>query len=129
MYQRMAALTLLAICNTCQGGEPPIPIPSDAGVIPPAPVETRPALPSHGRQPRSTASEPPAPLPGPQIVPNAGASAWIAPVAPLTWDTAYVPQAVVPPTNGGLHVRHPYYSYRRPWYPPGPPSLNVTIVW
>jgi hypothetical protein len=30
---------------------------------------------------------------------------------------------------GGLHERFPYYSYRRPWYYPGPVSLNVTIVW
>ncbi len=29
----------------------------------------------------------------------------------------------------GVHVRHPYFSYRAPWYTPGPPSQNVTIVW
>jgi hypothetical protein len=29
----------------------------------------------------------------------------------------------------GMHVRHPYYSYRRPWYANGPASLNVTIAW
>lgn len=37
------------------------------------------------------------------------------------------PQA--PPVSGGLHERYPYYSYRRPWYTPGPASLNATIVW
>lgn len=30
---------------------------------------------------------------------------------------------------GGEHARYPYYSYRRPWYTPGPISRNVNIVW
>jgi len=30
---------------------------------------------------------------------------------------------------GGEHPRFPYYSYRRPWYTPGPVSRNVNIVW
>lgn len=30
---------------------------------------------------------------------------------------------------GGEHARYPYYSYRRPWYAPGPASRNVNIVW
>lgn len=29
----------------------------------------------------------------------------------------------------GMHVRHPYYSYRRPWYANGPMSHNVSIAW
>jgi hypothetical protein len=29
----------------------------------------------------------------------------------------------------GMHVRHPYYSYRRPWYANGPMSQNITIAW
>jgi hypothetical protein len=33
-----------------------------------------------------------------------------------------------PPTDL-FHVRYPYYSYRRPWYTPGPGSVNVTIIW
>ena len=41
----------------------------------------------------------------------------------------YRPEAVVPPANDGLHLRYPYYSYRRPWYPAGPASVNVTIIW
>lgn len=36
---------------------------------------------------------------------------------------------VGPSYSGGLHIRHPYYSYRRPWYTRGPASLNVDIVW
>jgi hypothetical protein len=31
--------------------------------------------------------------------------------------------------GGGMHVRHPYYSYRRPWYANGPMSHNVNIAW
>ena len=31
--------------------------------------------------------------------------------------------------GAGMHVRHPYYSYRRPWYANGPMSRNVTIAW
>lgn len=30
---------------------------------------------------------------------------------------------------GGEHARFPYFSYRRPWYSPGPISRNVNIVW
>ena len=41
----------------------------------------------------------------------------------------YYPEAVAPPANDGWHVRYPYYSYRRPWYPPGPGGVNVTIIW
>jgi hypothetical protein len=29
----------------------------------------------------------------------------------------------------GVHVRYPYYSYRRPWFTPGPRSVNVNIIW
>lgn len=36
---------------------------------------------------------------------------------------------VGPSTAGRLHVRYPYYSYRRPWYTRGPASLNVDIIW
>ena len=64
-----------------------------------------------------------------------------APLAPVTDDgyrrNAGARLAVPPPLGliapqayaGGLHERFPYYSYRRPWYTPGPASLNVTIVW
>ncbi|MEZ6055768.1 MAG: hypothetical protein R3C01_03595 [Planctomycetaceae bacterium] len=31
--------------------------------------------------------------------------------------------------GGGSHVRHPFYSYRAPWYYRGPASQNVNIVW
>ncbi len=29
----------------------------------------------------------------------------------------------------GDHERYPFYSYRRPWYSPGPASHNVNIIW
>jgi hypothetical protein len=29
----------------------------------------------------------------------------------------------------GVHARYPYYSYRRPWFTPGPRSVNVNIIW
>ncbi|WP_437193043.1 hypothetical protein [Planctomicrobium sp. SH527] len=32
-------------------------------------------------------------------------------------------------TSVGMHDRYPYYSYRRPWYTPGPISHNVNIIW
>lgn len=41
------------------------------------------------------------------------------------------PLGLIAPESGtaGSHIRYPYYSYRRPWYYPGPASNNVTIVW
>lgn len=36
---------------------------------------------------------------------------------------------VGPAYAGRLHVRYPYYDYRRPWFPRGPASLNVDIIW
>jgi hypothetical protein len=33
------------------------------------------------------------------------------------------------PNVDGVHARFPYYSYRAPWYTPGPASANVTILW
>ena len=34
-----------------------------------------------------------------------------------------------PAYHGGHHKRYPYYSYRRPWYSPGPHTMNSIIVW
>jgi hypothetical protein len=31
--------------------------------------------------------------------------------------------------GGGYHPRFPYYSYRAPWYSPGPAGANVNILW
>jgi hypothetical protein len=43
------------------------------------------------------------------------------------FDLGYGPY--VAPPIAGVHGRYPYYSYRRPWYPVGPVSANITIVW
>lgn len=40
------------------------------------------------------------------------------PVAPMSFSPSV-----------GMHDRYPYYSYRRPWYSPGPASRNVNIIW
>lgn len=40
-----------------------------------------------------------------------------------------MPTGMFPGMGVGLHARYPYYSYRRPWYTPGPASLNVNIIW
>jgi len=50
-------------------------------------------------------------------VPAAYGSGWAASDGPAAF------------AGGGLHNRYPYYSYRRPWYSPGPSSVNVTILW
>lgn len=47
--------------------------------------------------------------------------------APLSWGAP--PGVLAPAPVGGIHQRYPYYSYRRPWYTPGPASHNVTIIW
>lgn len=39
------------------------------------------------------------------------------------------PQVYQSGPAGGEHLRYPYYSYRRPWFSPGPASRNVNIVW
>ena len=47
----------------------------------------------------------------------------------MYWHSTGDDVVVGPGWAGQLHVRYPYYSYRRPWFTPGPKSLNVTIVW
>ncbi len=42
---------------------------------------------------------------------------------------AFYAEVIGAPPTDLFHVRYPYYSYRRPWYTPGPGSVNVTIVW
>ncbi len=34
-----------------------------------------------------------------------------------------------PSYPAGSHIRQPYYSYRRPWYHPGPATVNRNILW
>lgn len=76
---------------------------------------------------------------------SAGSGSMIANPVPENFGTSYhgetlnagahltlqPPLGLIAPEGGtaGSHVRFPYYSYRRPWYYPGPASQNVTIVW
>lgn len=89
---------------------PPPPAPEQIETAEPAVPTFSPATPSVEFAPQSY------PAPGYTSLHDAG----------YHW---YRPEAVVPGTNGGLHLRYPYYSYRRPWYPAGPASVNVTIIW
>jgi hypothetical protein len=45
--------------------------------------------------------------------------------APGYWGGGVFGGAVV----DGWHNRYPYYSYRAPWYYPGPAGMNATIAW
>src|SRR5262245_48107894 len=108
---------LFACCQLSLAVEPAIPSPP-----PPTPLETGPPQsPPRAKNPADSAPAPNAtstsPLPALYCPPGVDPGVW------------YRPEAVVPPANEGLHLRYPYYSYRRPWYPPGPASVNVTIIW
>lgn len=70
------------------------------------------------------------------VNPYLPAGAPVAPQAPyIPGDPALGPlggpmsSGMFPGMGMGLHARYPYYSYRRPWYTPGPASLNVNIIW
>jgi hypothetical protein len=123
MRKFLSCAMLLACCEMSLAVEPPVPLPPETRAIETAPVASpavpTPALPSAGSAATSrlpTVSAAPS-----QYCPPA--------VVPFDSGVYYRPEAVIPPANDGLHVRYPYYSYRRPWYPPGPQSLNVTIIW
>lgn len=45
------------------------------------------------------------------------------------WAGGMTPRVMSPHGPGGHHARFPYYSYRRPWFTPGPAGQNVNIVW
>lgn len=118
MFLNLAALATLS-CGLAWGADEP--------VVPPPPESAAQPIPDTNVPP-----EPPVPT---VPVPQAEYSAPIQSPQPCgTWlqDSGYYwyrPEAVVPGTNAGLHLRYPYYSYRRPWYPAGPASVNVTIIW
>jgi hypothetical protein len=113
----VAAIATLAGGLTYGAEEPAVPPPpaAQAEPIPEPPLPPDPAVPT---------------TPVPPSAPT-----YETPTAPgVTWPQDYGwywyrPEAVVPGTNAGSHLRYPYYSYRRPWYPAGPASVNVTIIW
>lgn len=119
MRNLICGAMLFACCRVSLAVEPAIPVPPTPTPIETAPVESipvpTPAVSAAAPFTTSTSS-----------VPAAGCPSGFLPNDPGVW---YRPEAVVPPANEGLHLRHPYYSYRRPWYPPGPASVNVTIIW
>lgn len=89
---------------------PSLPVP-DAPAVAPAPVH------------------PPAPIAEPRPVTKPHPASATPYYVPNQRHIRYLPESVIPGTTGGLHLRYPYYSYRRPWYRPGPASVNVTIIW
>jgi hypothetical protein len=114
---------LFACCNVSLAVEPAIPVPPEPSVTETAPIESVP-VPTRAQAPAPSAVVPAPPT-------SAPAAALYCPPGVAVNDLGvwYRPEAVVPPANEGLHLRYPYYSYRRPWYPPGPASVNVTIIW
>lgn len=114
---------LFACCDLCLASDPPLPMPPETPVIDATPVH-RPALPSAVPTPAGSAVRAAAPTITPVPVQSPPLF-----VVPFDAGVHYRPEAVVPPANDGLHLRYPYYSYRRPWYPAGPASVNVTIIW
>lgn len=130
MSQRLAAAVLLALAGTCNAQEPPsLPQSPETNALPAIPVESRPALPTFDKQPADSATSPAQPMPAPHVVTDRAARQWRGPLVPADAGVWYRPEAVLPGLNAGPHIRYPYYSYRRPWHPAGPPSLNVTIIW
>jgi hypothetical protein len=109
MLKSLSCLVLLSSCGVCLAGEPV--------ARPSLPTVTSPAAESAVVQPSTPTTAAPVMIGTYPPPPGHPGGVW------------YRPEAVVPPTNDGLHLRYPYYSYRRPWYPPGPASINVTIVW
>lgn len=125
MLKPVCTALLLSACGTCLAVEPPIPLPPETSLVEPLGSGDRPALPVESR-PAADSAVPP--VPSVSAIPVPAAELELHP-DPRFWYPGYRPEAVVPATNEGLHLRYPYYSYRRPWYPAGPASVNVTIVW
>lgn len=123
MRNPLCCVMLFACCQVSLAVEPPIPDPPQERAIETAPIAS-PPLPTFTTPSAGSAAPRPAPLV--TTYPAANCPPAVLPYDPGVY---YRPEAVIPPANDGLHVRYPYYSYRRPWYPPGPQSLNVTIIW
>lgn len=113
----------------------PIPrmeLPAPANILPLPPLENRVVQPSPNMVvpapefksvPNSVVTQPPVQL---YSAPVYSAPVYTVPQLPVWTNPPRLPSTV---PAGALHSRYPYYSYRRPWYTPGPASLNATIVW
>jgi hypothetical protein len=129
MQKILLAVVVLSSCGVCGAVEPAVPVPPETSVTGSSPAVPRPALPTSARQVAEPAgaaeqsNQPAAAVDRPQTTP------WFGPAPAWYGYSGYRPEAVIPATNDGLHLRYPYYSYRRPWYPAGPASVNVTIIW
>lgn len=126
MFKPVFCVLLLTSGGICLAVEPPIPLPPETNVVEPSINGAAPALPTFDPVVDRSAE-----TPHTSTVPTTTATTnplWPAAMgqAPYVY---YYPEAVAPPANDGWHVRYPYYSYRRPWYPPGPGGVNVTIIW
>jgi hypothetical protein len=121
---------------------PPAPVPNapeaaspPAGTLNPAPVVSSPAassaIPSSQPADENWSGNSWNSVPSPTLTyqPQAGTVS-AAPAQYNTFSTNGQPRigASFAPYPG-QHDRYPYYSYRRPWYSPGPISHNVNIIW
>jgi hypothetical protein len=129
MQKLLSVAVVLSSCGICLAVEPVIPLPPETTVIESSRGEVRPALPTVAEPAAESTAAPWQPTTPAPVVDQPVASPWIGPANAWYGYSGYIPVAVVPETNAGLHVRYPYYSYRRPWYPAGPESINVTIIW
>src|SRR5262245_36348596 len=121
MWKPVFCVMLLTSGGICLAGQPLVPLAPETNVVEPSFDDAAPAVPTFDPSGTRTADIPYDPAPTPTV------PLQTVPTAPLWRATAgqvpyvyYLPEAVAPPANDGWHVRYPYYSYRRPWYPPGP---------
>lgn len=125
MLKSVFCIVLLTLGGICLADEPLIPLAPETSVVQPSLDGAAPPLPTFDPSVNRAAAAPyGATVPGTTM----SAPHWRASAGQVPY-VYYRPEAVVPPANEGWHVRYPYYSYRRPWYPPGPGGVNVTIVW
>jgi hypothetical protein len=144
----MGGLCAVADSDPHQSGGPtfnskPVPMPADLPEPPPpesldaqedaapAPLPQGDAAP-RAIDPRSTAPECPCGRNHPMQTPGATVYSFRPHGAFYGHPPAMPPMGVYGYTGAaadGVHPRYPYYSYRRPWYTPGPASRNVTILW
>jgi hypothetical protein len=115
----LLAVVTLGVCLSAASADDvlqvvPLPVPQAPGTVtetpvaPPASPQGSAFIPRDGKWNRGMIAND-----GAQF---SGAAPYSAPYIGGTWE-------------GPIHIRYPYYSYRRNWDYAGPASLNVTIVW
>jgi len=149
----LSAMSLLLVSSSAEAQIPGLP-PAPTGNVPyslpqfpntlqpampqtvsPPPAMVSPGYSGHG-VPSATGSQ--GPYAPPVLMPPSGSAASYSvphPGAAYDYDVYGTSIMMMNPTGGapaygaGLHARYPFFSYRAPWYTPGPASWNVTIVW